>query len=84
MVGKGRLGFAMVDLACLRLGVAPQWAAMGGNGRLGLSFLWLTRLGYVMVDLACLRLGVARLWVAMVCLAYLYYGWQWSAWLCYG
>jgi len=35
-----------------------------------------------MVDLACLRLGVARLWVVMVCLAYLYYGWQWSAWLC--
>jgi hypothetical protein len=44
MDGNGRLGFATVDLACLRLGVAPQWAAMVGlaclfYGWLGLAML---------------------------------------------
>jgi hypothetical protein len=39
----GRLGFVMVDLTCIRLGVAPLWA---GNGWLGLSLLWLAWLCY--------------------------------------
>jgi hypothetical protein len=43
MFGDGRLGFVMVDLACIQLGVAPWlgfiWSAMAGLAWLGFAIV---------------------------------------------
>jgi hypothetical protein len=75
MVGNGRLGFVMVDLACIRLGVAPLCAVMVGlaffsvvcSAWLCYDRLWLTLLGFAMIGNGWLGF----IWSAMVGLAWL-------------
>jgi hypothetical protein len=63
-----RLGYVMVNLACLRLGMAPLWSAM-----VGLALLLLT---WLVFDLAWHRYG--RQWSAWLLFSLIR-----SAWLCY-
>jgi len=91
MVGNGRLGlsllwlarlgFVIVDLACLWLGMAPLWVAM-----VGLALIWLACIQLGVAPLCAAMVGLAELWLTWFSfgLAGLHYGWQWSTWLCYG
>jgi len=83
-----RLGFVMVDLACLWLGMAPLWLAMVSLAllwlaciQLGVASLWATMVGLALLWLACIRLGAVPLWAAMVNSPWLCYDQQWFAWL---